>query len=150
MAQGYQVYTQISGTLSLMPDSGNAASAWSNIKVRQAAEYAIDKAAIAKTFGFGFSTAADQWYPKGMLPYDPSIPGRKYDVAKAKTLLTEAGYPNGFKTKMIGDPTVNKDIVVALQAYLSAVGIGVTWNSWKPLSSAHIHWVPGITPFFAL
>jgi len=124
-AAGYNIYSQLAGCVVLMPDDGNATSAWANLKVRQAAEYAIDKASIAKTFGFGYSMAAEQWYPDGTYPHNPAIAGRNYDVAKAKSLMAEAGFPNGFKSKIIGDPTVNKDIVVAIQSYLKTIGINV-------------------------
>jgi peptide/nickel transport system substrate-binding protein len=122
---GYQIYTQSSGALALIPDSVNAASPWSNIKVRQAAEYAIDKDAIAKAFGYGFTSAAYQWYPEGAWAYNPAIVQRKYDPAKAKQLMTEAGYPNGFKSVIISDNTANKDIATAVKSYLDTVGITV-------------------------
>jgi peptide/nickel transport system substrate-binding protein len=122
-AQGANIITQPAGTLSLMPDSVNETSPWSNLKVREAAEYAIDKEAIAKALGFGFAEAADQWYSKESQAYVPNLPGRKYDPDKAKQLLKEAGFPSGFKTKIISENTVNRDVVTSLQSYLSAVGI---------------------------
>ena len=122
-ASGYKILTQPTGVSTLFMDNANASSPWSNIKVRQAADYAIDKEAIAKTFGYGFWQAAYQFPNPTSKAYIPSIPGRKYDVAKAKQLLTEAGYPTGFKSKIIAQNTVNKDIIVTLQSYLSKVGI---------------------------
>jgi peptide/nickel transport system substrate-binding protein len=123
--EGYQIVTQPVGVLSLIPDSVNADSPWSNIKVRQAAEYAIDKDAVAKAFGFGFTTAAYQIYPVGAWGNNPAIVGLKYDPAKAKQLLTEAGYANGFKSIIISDNTINKDIATAIKSYFDAVGINV-------------------------
>ena len=120
---GYQILTRPSGTDMLIPDSANADSPWSNIKVRQAAEYAVDKETLVKALGFGFQQAAYEMPSPDSKAYIPNIAGRKYDVAKAKQLLTEAGYPNGFKTKIIAQTTANRDIVVALQSYLSKAGI---------------------------
>ncbi len=120
---GYKVTSVLSATSTLVPDGANTDSPWANAKVRQAAEYAIDKDAIAKTFGFGFQQAAYQLPNSSSAAYVPNLAGRKYDVAKAKQLLTDAGYPNGFKTKIIAQNTVNKDIIVAIQSYLSKVGI---------------------------
>jgi len=131
-AQGNQIITQMSGTMSLMPDSANATSPWSNLKARQAAEYAIDKEQIAKALGFGFGKAAYQWYPEGTMPYNPVLPGRKYDPAKAKQLLSEAGFPNGFKTKIIAQSTENRDVVVSIQSYLKAVGIDTDLDFPEP------------------
>ena len=121
--QGYQIFTQPAGVVTLMPDSANADSAWSNLKVRQAAELALDREALAKAFGYGINHAAYQWYPEGTLSYIPSLTARKYDVAKAKQLLAEAGYPNGFKTRIISDGTISSDVVVSMQYYLNVIGI---------------------------
>jgi ABC-type transport system substrate-binding protein len=121
---GYNVVTQIAGPNMLVPDSANADSPWSNLKVRQAAEYAIDKESIATTFGFGWWTAVYQFSNPASMAYDSSLTPRKYDVAKAKQLLTDAGYPNGFKTSLIASPLqINRDMVIAIQAQLAKIGI---------------------------
>lgn len=125
-AAGFEIVTQYGyGPTVLMPDSGNADSPWSNIKVREAAEYAIDKEALAKAFGYGYWQASYQINRPGNIAYDKSITGRKYDPAKAKQLLTEAGYPNGFKTKIYAGASSNRDVVVAIQSNLAQVGIQV-------------------------
>jgi peptide/nickel transport system substrate-binding protein len=121
-ATGYEIITRLRNTNLLLPDSMNADSPWSNVKVRQAADYALDKEAIAKTFGYGYWQAAYQIAPPSSPAFVSSLPGRKYDVAKAKQLLSEAGYPNGFKTKIICGNN-QKDINAAYQAYFNAVGI---------------------------
>ena len=122
-AEGYTILHKPGSPSILVPDSMNADSPWSNIKVRQAAEYAIDRESMAKTFGFGYSAAAYQLPSPATKAHDPNFEGRRYDVAKAKSLLAEAGYPNGFKTKIYIQTGGNQDIPVAIQAYLSKVGI---------------------------
>jgi len=72
-----------------------------NPKVRMAAEYAIDKEGMAKTLGLGYWDPAYQVANKESKAYVPNILGRKLDLAKAKQLLTEAGYPNGFNSTII-------------------------------------------------
>jgi peptide/nickel transport system substrate-binding protein len=123
-SQGYQVIKKNGGATVLFPDSANKDSPWANAKVRQAAEYAIDKAAITKAFGYGYTKPIYQVCTDISLAYNPNFSGeRKFDVAKAKNLLKEAGYPNGFKTRIIAATGGNRDIPLALKAYLDAVGI---------------------------
>jgi ABC-type transport system substrate-binding protein len=110
------------GIFYLIPDGANKDSPWSNIKVRQAAEYALDRKAIASLGGgywqplTQFALPTDARYVKDMVP-------RNYDVAKAKQLLAEAGYPNGFKSSLIASTTYNKDVLISLQTYLKEAGI---------------------------
>lgn len=60
------------------------------------------------------------------IAYDPSIPGRKFDVAKAKQLLAGAGYPNGFEALIIVNPGSDRDVLAAIQAQLAVAGIRAT------------------------
>ncbi len=121
---GFNNLTARQAVIALFPDSNNPDSPWSNVKVRQAAEYAINREAIASGLGFGYWKAPYQIIAQNNVAYDPNFAGRKYDPAKAKQLLAEAGYPNGFKTTLIPTPSpANRDADVAIQSYLNAVGI---------------------------
>jgi peptide/nickel transport system substrate-binding protein len=120
---GYNIASQYNTVYVLVPDSANSDSPWSNPKVRQAADYAIDKQSIVKTFGYGFWEANDQISTSNSQAYDKNLAARAYDVTKAKQLLADAGFPNGFKSTIIDQNTDNQDIVVAIQSYLSKVGI---------------------------
>ncbi len=113
-----------SGAATLVPDSANPASPWANLKVRQAAQHAVDTAAIVQAVFYGEAEPANQWIYRGHWGYNPSVAGYPYNPAKAKQLLTEAGYPNGFKTKLIYRTTPQEDqFFTAVQGYLRAVGI---------------------------
>ena len=68
-------------------------------KVRQAIDYAINKEALAKVAFSGYAFPAEGVAPQGV-EYAAKIGPWPYDVAKAKQLLTEAGYPNGFETEL--------------------------------------------------
>jgi ABC-type transport system substrate-binding protein len=69
-----------------------------NLMVRQALAYAVDKKGIVNTVLFGQGVVNSQIFPPGYYAYDPSIPADRYpyNVQKAKQLLSEAGFPNGF------------------------------------------------------
>ncbi|MCL4533950.1 MAG: ABC transporter substrate-binding protein [Bacteroidetes bacterium] len=66
-----------------------------NKKLRQAALYAIDREALAKTLGLGIGRPAKYLLAPGTLGYDESVPYYWYDLNKAKQLMKEAGYPDG-------------------------------------------------------
>ena len=125
-AQGFEVLTMSIGPVSLIPDSKNSDSPLSNKKVRQAISYAINREAIVKARGFGFWKVANQIPSPGQLGYVKNLELGQYDPKKAKQLLTEAGFPNGFKIKIIVMPAmVDRDAMVAVQRFLGEVGIQV-------------------------
>lgn len=66
-------------------------------KVRQAMMMAINRDGIIKFLMKDDAIAAEQLVPKGFFGYDPTFKLPAYDLAKAKALLTEAGYPKGFQ-----------------------------------------------------
>lgn len=65
-------------------------------RVRQALNYAVNKEAITEVLLGGHSRPAGQPAPHYANGYNPSIEPYPYDPDKAKALLAEAGYPNGF------------------------------------------------------
>ena len=107
-----------------VPDSAHADSPWSKLEVRQAAEYAVDRVTIADKFGYGYLQPPNQIPPSDSTAFDANYAlARNYDPAKAKQLLAQAGYPDGFKTTLILWPGGNRDIALAEQQYLAQVGI---------------------------
>ena len=110
----------------LAGDSAHPDSVFSNLKVRQAIAYAIDNAAVAKAIGMGFFLPTNQLNSPTDTAYNPNIVGYPYNVAKAKQLLTEAGYPNGFDTKVsFRTGAFETDYFTMIQGYLKAVGINM-------------------------
>lgn len=107
-----------------VPDSAHPDSPWSKKEVREAAEYAVDRAQIADWFGFGYYQPPYRILPRGATAFDPAATAaRPYDPEKAKDLLAHAGYPDGFDTQLILWVGGSKDIAIAEQEYLAAVGI---------------------------
>jgi len=131
---GFKIITKPEGPNVLVPDSANADSPWSNQKVRLAVEYAIDREALAKAFGYGFSKPAYQIPSPASMAYNPDIKGRPYDLAKARELMIEAGYPNGFKTRLVASTGGDINYVTAIQAYMAKIGIQAEIELAEPAS----------------
>lgn len=106
----------------LIPDSANTDSPFANQKVRQAVEYALNREGVAKAMGYGLWTPAYQ-LARYSYAYVPDLQGRSYDPVKAKQLLADAGYANGFKTAIIYTGTGGVDTLTAFATDLKAVGI---------------------------
>ena len=95
-----------------------------DLKVRQAIAYAIDRKGIVAFKGAGSSREAVSVIPSGYLGTDEKAPLYPYDVAKAKALLVEAGYPNGVTIKTIHTTlTGMQTLIEAVQAQLKKAGI---------------------------
>ena len=96
-------------------------------RVRQAIVYAVNNTGIVKKIMRGFGTAAAQQSPKGYIGYDPSLKPR-YNLAKAKQLMKEAGYANGFTASMMAPNNryVNDDkIAEAVAGMLAKIKIKI-------------------------
>jgi peptide/nickel transport system substrate-binding protein len=110
-----------------------------NKKVRQALNHAIDKDAIIKTILLGGGSISSSPICPG-LQYRKDLTPYEYNPEKAKKLLTEAGYPNGFKM-LINSPNgrymKDREVSEAVQAYLMAVGIQaeIKVYEWPPYIS---------------
>jgi len=65
-------------------------------RVRQALSLALDRKALLERIMDGVATPATQFLPDGMFGIIPGLPVLPHDPARARALLAEAGYPNGF------------------------------------------------------
>jgi peptide/nickel transport system substrate-binding protein len=119
---GFRINYVTDGAGLFWPDSANPDSPFANLKVRQAVDYAIDRQGIVNSLGFGVWAPLYQIVAKGLAAYAPNAE-RAYDVAKAKQLLTEAGYPNGFDTTLVGATDAEANMLAAVQNNLKAIGI---------------------------
>jgi peptide/nickel transport system substrate-binding protein len=106
----------------IVPNNANPESKWKDKRLLEALEYALDKDAIAAALGQGRYTAMKMAVPEGVMGYDPTFAGRPYDPAKAKQLMTEAGYPDGFNIKLLVLQG-NLDLPQAIKRYLDDVGM---------------------------
>ena len=80
---------------------------------------------MAKALGFGLGRPAHHffWYP-GMLGYDESLPRREFDLARARRLVQEAGFPGGVEVEVkVINRTIEVRSVEMMQAMLDKAGI---------------------------
>jgi glutathione transport system substrate-binding protein len=95
-----------------------------NPKVREAISFAINRDALIKVAFAGYGVPAPGYVP-AMVEHAVKTTLKPYDVARAKQLLAEAGYPNGFETELwsaYASSTARK-VVEFLQQQLLQVGI---------------------------
>ncbi|MEQ8867196.1 MAG: ABC transporter substrate-binding protein [Roseovarius sp.] len=101
--------------------------ALADVKVRQAIVHAINNEGIVQKIMKGFGTVAAQQSPEGYVGHNPNLEPR-YDVEKAKALMEEAGYADGFSATMMcpNNRYVNDyKICEAAAAMLAKIGIEI-------------------------
>jgi ABC-type transport system substrate-binding protein len=125
MAKGYRYTKTSGGFFSLTMDGANASTPFGNLLARQAVGYALDTKALAQAVGFGTYDPVNQLAPSSHWAYNPAVKGYPYDPSKAKQLLKDAGYPNGFQTTLYGTSAVDQTYYQSIQGYLRDVGIDV-------------------------
>ena len=67
-----------------------------DVRVRKALQLGLNRKAILKSAYSGRANLENGIYPHGLYGFDPDIPEIPYDIEKARELLSEAGYPDGF------------------------------------------------------
>lgn len=99
-----------------------------DVRVRKAVNMVFDRQKIVQTFLRGAGTASTQVFnPQGQA-YDPGLDkAYPFDVAAAKKLMAEAGYPDGFAVTMPGFVTT-KPFEPMIAQSLGAIGVEVTWE----------------------
>jgi peptide/nickel transport system substrate-binding protein len=100
-------------------------------RVRQAIDLAIDRPTLVEIAMEGLGTPANQFAPPFVFGHNTSLPAKGFDLAKAKQLMKEAGYPDGFKItlnftndRLPGDAQVGTTVA----QMLARIGIDVVAN----------------------
>lgn len=98
-------------------------------KVRQALNYAVNKKAIIEAFYSGSAIPAINPMPPVVAGYNPDVEDYPYDPEKAKELLAEAGFTDGFEIELWAMPVVRPympdgpKVAEAIQADFEAIGV---------------------------
>ncbi|WP_233708666.1 ABC transporter substrate-binding protein [Helicobacter bizzozeronii] len=103
----------------------NQKKPFNNRLVRLALNYGINVDEYVKIVYEGYASRAINPLPPDMWGYDKNIKPYPYDPAKAKALLRQAGYPNGFETTLFSSSRYNKKGAEFIQAQLGKIGIKV-------------------------
>lgn len=131
--QGWNTVSRVSGWAGLVitDHTGAKNEALGKLEVRQALNYAFDGAAILAAVGSGAGVATNQVFPDGGDVNDPALNDTyKVDMDKAKKLLADAGYPDGFSISMPMSPIFEQWKPAAEQA-LTELGVKVTWDNMQ-------------------
>ena len=103
-------------------DQWDAKSPWHDRRVRLAASLALDRRTLSEVETLGASRLNGNLVPR-TFDYAMPIEPHPYDPARAKKLLAEAGYPNGFDAGDLHPWPPYSSLGEAITNYLSAVGI---------------------------
>ncbi|NLG09119.1 MAG: ABC transporter substrate-binding protein [Deinococcales bacterium] len=94
-----------------------------DVRVRRALMHALDRELIAEVIWGGLAAPAYSDLAPAYLGHTQDVPRYEYDPAKARELLAEAGYPNGFKTTLYWLSTHSTELLGAIRAMWRDVGV---------------------------
>ncbi|NKB44599.1 MAG: hypothetical protein GKS03_10015 [Alphaproteobacteria bacterium] len=100
--------------------------AFADIRVREALNLAVDRQAIIDALLDGATAAATQPAPELVYGFNPELPPIPYDPDRARALLAEAGYPDGFKMVIeatAGSSANDSAVNLTVAQYLAAIGV---------------------------
>jgi dipeptide transport system substrate-binding protein len=102
-----------------------------NLLVRKAVAHAFNRSSYIDAIYLNMAEVAESGMPRAVWGFNSNLPVYEYDVVKAKALLKEAGYPNGFETELWALPVSRpylpdgRKMAEMMQSDLGAVGIKV-------------------------
>lgn len=100
---------------------------FNDIRVRQALALTVDRAAMVDFVTEGLGTVGNDTPMNPAYRYYAGQPERKPDIAKAKALLAEAGYPNGLEATLVASdrPPLRTQLAVALREMAKPAGFNI-------------------------
>lgn len=126
----------VNGTRTTFMAMNNQSGPFSDIRVRHAMAHALDRQLIVDKILNGNASLTNGILSPDAFGKNENLPAYEYDVAKAKALLTEAGYPDGIDVTLDVDGA-NKEIAEAIAAVAAEAGfrIGVVVGEASTLKS---------------
>lgn len=134
-SSGLKLLRQPGGTtyhLSILDRNGTKVPAFADPRVRMAMNHAINRTAFSRAVEFGLSTPASQPYVAGLWEHDPKLNGvYAYDLEKARALMVEAGYADGFEFTMPSIP-IFASRLEAVAGFLKEINITMNIQTVEP------------------
>ncbi len=127
---GAQLRFRPSGRIQLITFMSVGDSPVADVRVRQALNYAVNKQRIIDVLLAGAAEPTGQAAVKGAFGYDPTIEAYPYDPDKARALLAEAGYPDGFDMPAdmtLGAMAGDGSWYLQIAQDLAQIGVNVTY-----------------------
>lgn len=106
-------------------------SKWRDIRLRKAVNYGINREELWKSAAHGNAYNLGGWIPEGTYGHNPHLKPFSYDTMKARSLLEEAGYPNGFKMKIIAGEAMAVETQI-ISRMLERIGLKVSTELLSP------------------
>src|SRR3954467_11377977 len=136
---GLNVVTYFNGTIEglyLWDRDGAVAPALGDVRVRQAINYAMDRDTIVKTVKGGLGQPTEQVFGPSSAGYDESLEGTyDFDLDKAKKLMADAGYADGFALTLPDFSPVFPDEQAAMTEAFESLKIKTTY---KPITGDQV------------
>src|SRR5690606_35509124 len=110
--------------LLLLDRAGTMNPALADVRVRQALNYAFDRSGLLTALQLDNGTVTTQVVPAGSDAYDPGLDDYySYDPEKAKELLSEAGYSDGFTLEMPSSTVLVATTYTLIEQHLADIGV---------------------------
>jgi peptide/nickel transport system substrate-binding protein len=127
---------------------------WSDVRVRKAINYALDKELIIKNVLSNLAKIIPTNLSARSYGFNPNLKPFPYNIKKAKKLLAEAGYPNGFEAVMYvprGRYLLGKETAEAIAGELAKIGLKIqvrspTWGTFTKIAKSR--WKPRGVPYW--
>jgi peptide/nickel transport system substrate-binding protein len=116
---------QVPNVIMLYIAMNNTKAPFDNPKVRQALAYAVNKEKLIQAGYNGQGTVHNNYINRGQFGLDDTLTGYEYNIQKAKALLSEAGFPNGFEFELAYNGSVKALIATVLQEDFAKIGVKV-------------------------
>lgn len=133
-AEGIELVTMPGTRITMLQLNEQRVAAFRDRRVRLAFAYAVNQTAIAERLLKGFATPAAQMSPQGYAGHVSTLTPR-YDLAKARALMREAGYGDGFTVTLMApnnryvNDAQTAQVALAIAAMLAKINVSVEFET---------------------